>query len=163
VEHIETARVAAGVENDWSRFVQVVGGIECGRRTSVRLWKGLDWRVQGCEELPRSVCGTTAVRGRLDVSRGFVLSGRDQLNQYDEERPQQIIGVECTAGRVVTRQKIWRIERKGGFLAASYPGPVSLGPVSITVRGSTSVPSVPITGEHASRPIKPKTDPPWMH
>jgi len=66
----------------------------------------------------------------------------DKPNRYDEPRGQQTIGLVALAGRICTRDKIWRIQRKrnntGRSDSALLP---SLGPVSITVRSASCVPT----------------------
>lgn len=155
---IEAARQAADA-GQWADFIAALGGIERGRAGDVQLW--------------------TEHTG--------------ELNQYEEVRGPQIAGVqatcECAQGvvdpgspgkcarcgrmlRIRTREKIWRIQRKGqgsadhhtaGATARVGSGSVSvssLGPVSITVRDTKVVPATGGTGAHASR--SPRGSP-WTH
>jgi hypothetical protein len=133
---IEMARVHADA-GDWCAFINALGGIGRGRA------------------------------GRVTLRKEFT----GEINQYDEVRDAEVIGVQHACGHVRTRLKVWRIEKarrcpegeSSTHIPAAPKSSSSLGPVSITVRGSQSVPSVPFIGAHASRPLKPQVDPPWMH
>lgn len=64
-----------------------------------------------------------------------------EINQYDEMRGPQIVGVAAADGEVKTRISVWRIEKRSGVvstipvLKSSSP----LGPVTITVRSESGV------------------------
>lgn len=61
-----------------------------------------------------------------------------EINQYDEMRGPQIVGVAAADGEVKTRTQVWRIVKKTPGLSLSDVLS-SLGPVSITVRGGGGV------------------------
>lgn len=134
---IEAARAAADA-GEWAAFITALGGIAAGRGGAVGLW---------------SEC-------------------TGELSQYDELRGAQVAGVESATARVRTRCKVWRIQRKASGArmdgsthargnAESLSGPMPpLGPVSITVRSASAVPSGTVTGEHGS--ASPRGSP-WTH
>lgn len=130
---IEGARAAAD-SGEWSAFIAALGGVELGRRGSVGLWRELT----------------------------------GELTQYDELRQPAIAGVASTEARVRTRLKSWRIQRKersacagvvsatGGSNPRAQRSASSLGPVSITVRSTKTVPADELPATHARGS-------PWMH
>jgi hypothetical protein len=91
-----------------------------------------------------------------------------EINAYDECRTAEPVGLVSAAGRIRTRLKVWRIQRKaeGGAGTSAQrlkAGAVllpSLGPVSITVRSEKSVPARPVERQHASSSIR---GPPWLN
>ncbi len=124
----------ASAEGQWADFIRGNGGILAGRRGTCAVWRERSGEFTG----------------------------------YGELRSAEAVGLVCAQGRVRTRLKVWRIQRKAegvnllatGVASDKRPLLPSLGPVSITVRGARSVPSVHLTREHASTPIRGS---PWMH
>jgi hypothetical protein len=151
---IEAARKAADA-GEWANFVAAVGSSVATAHAG------------GNES---SDAGAGATRCRVQLARE--LTG--EFNRYDEVKGEQVTGVQCAGVFVRTREKVWRIERKrpatqpraeenttGGRAAKALPSlPSSLGPVSITVRGSKSVPSALTTGNTG---FHRKEVPPWLN
>jgi hypothetical protein len=151
---IEAARKAADA-GEWANFVAAVGSSVATAHAG------------GNES---SDAGAGATRCRVQLARE--LTG--EFNRYDEVKGEQVTGVQCAGVFVRTREKVWRIERKrpatqpraeenttGGRAAKALPSlPSSLGPVSITVRGSKSVPSALTTGNTG---FHRNEVPPWLN
>lgn len=134
--------VRAADAGEWATFVRAVGGIEAGRRGAVQLWKDQTGeltrydecrpeQVVGIEMKPAAHCWC----GAWIVNAGHCESGH-------------------RGDRIITRTKCWRIQRKEridatavGALCRSETNWIrsgsasSLGPVSITVRGTENVPA----------------------
>ena len=153
---IEAARVATDKPASWARFIDAQGGLEAGRKGAVRLWKQLplDLENRYGEQRAPVVQGVQSMRRHVHV----------------EHKPYKRIKSRCRVRyvetwevleRIKTRLHVWRIERKNpsvkcgdgrmwdrearagnrlrGETRASELS--SLGPVSITVRGSNYMPA----------------------
>lgn len=139
---LEPARAACDV-HEFGRFVEFNGGIEVGRHGRIRPWK------------------ETPITEVVDEATGEITQ-RPKQNPYGEPRAPQVIGVMSVSEALETRAKQWRIIRKCGTSLSpsawpvhfSPPGSASassglpsmidspLGPVSITVPGQNSAPSL---------------------
>lgn len=192
-EAIEAARQAADA-GEWANFITALGGIEQGRGGRVALWTERTGDLNQYDELRgsqivgvqsyecRSGAGVGgegaqgADSGREGVSGGVGRNGGGGrgdagASRIDLPADGRAAGVLAQPFRIRTRCKVWRIQRKKGSGLADVAGareragvilplPSSLGPVSITVRESRSVPSVRVTGAHGSHSTK---GPPWMN
>jgi hypothetical protein len=166
---IEAARKAADA-GEWANFVGALGGVGVGKSGRVSLYRE-----------------HTGELNRFDEMRGPQIAGVQSVSS-SEVRTAPFQGVNegstpsTLAIRVRTREKVWRIERKkpcslsAGFSSCSFLGsgpgsssaqssipksdPSSLGPVSITVRGSNIVPSAHKAGNTG---LHRKEVPPWLN
>jgi hypothetical protein len=139
---IEPARAACDA-HEFGRYIEIVGGVDCGRFGRLRPWK--------------TDCDQT--------------TGEIPQNAYGEFRAPQVIGVMSVSEALETRSKTWRILRKAGgrlddgahngamsecrtaaegylkpgtsqFSAPGLSQNSALGPVSITVPGQKGGPSL---------------------
>lgn len=168
---IEAARAAADA-GQWADFIAAIGGIaSCNARAgTVQLWREVTGELSQYGELraPQiagvQACGTRTQEGLSGVP---VVADASGTARHDAPANPSCV-------RVRTRCKVWRIQRKAAGQGKgtdskprpagrvpSHSGPLpSLGPVSITVRDSESVPSRPVAGAHASPANR---GPPWIH
>lgn len=168
---IEAARAAADA-GQWSDFIAALGGIERGRDGDVRLWSERTGELSVYGELRGpQVVGVEGYMREGGVS--VVKATGDSRLATEESRadvpappviPTSEQGAQCRGAntgivRVRTRCKVWRIQWKAPAKAGCSPVP-SLGPVSITVRGSKTMPGEGSTGAHRSGSTRGS---PWLH
>jgi hypothetical protein len=126
---IEPARAACDA-HEFGRFIEINGGVDCGRHGNIRSW-----------------------REAFDARTGEI-----PQNVYGEQRPPRVVGVMSVSEALETRSKTWRIVRKTGvrstegaigqtradevtktwesaFSDSGLSQNSALGPVSITVPG----------------------------
>lgn len=161
---MERARAAADA-GEWAAFVAALGGIECGRQGDVGLWAEVTGELSQYDELRGP-----QVAGVQAVARALRVEEIPDSNRWRLFRRVRYVASCAVTQRVRTRCKVWRIERKRPEASAASAGrsasrsekvPASpLGPVSITVRGSTTVPSSGGTGARRSGSIRGS---PWTH
>lgn len=163
---MEAARAAADA-GEWAAFVSALGGIERGRHGEVELWTEVTGELSQYDELRgpqiagvQSWASEQARESVTSLQRAQVASGA-----AGGDTPAVPI-------RVRTRTKCWRIQRKAVGRTSQQTVNLrsepldsgrlsSLGPVSITVRGSISVPSRPVAVGHAPRRNLRRVDGRW--
>lgn len=150
---------AAADAGQWADFITACGGIEAGRRCAVGLWTETTGELNQYDELRGpQIAGVEAVDRRVvPVPLPSKAKKRCRLVR-------RFAWADRVTARVRTREKVWRIQRKApantGVLRAcrfesGSPAP-PLGPVSITVRGSKTMPADERTGASIRGS-------PWMH
>lgn len=146
---IEAARKAADA-GQWADFIAALGGIERGREGNIKLWTEHTGELNQYDELRGTqIAGVRAVeyhKGRERRIRRRAAKGR----VFTRSKFVACV-VPTTTAQIRTREKIWRIQRKtpgvgvesltrdDGLTAGALVS--SLGPVSITVRGTISMPT----------------------
>lgn len=179
---IEAAREAADA-GQWADFVTALGGIYSGRRADVRLWSECTGELNQYDELRGpQIAGVRAMRYAYERAssvfkalplRRYERDGRRFTRRTMSRRLRTRIRLVANEqARIRTREKIWRIQRKNASGLPAVVGETgnkadvmrrphsSLGPVSITVRGSKTVPGEWSTGAPRSGSTRGS---PWMH
>jgi hypothetical protein len=149
---IEPARAACDA-HEFGRFIEIYGGVDCGRDGNLRPWK----------ETP-----LTEVKEEVDKKTGEIwlrAPTQPALNAYGEARLPQVVGVVSCTEALETRAKQWRIVRKtevrwtegavgktradevtktweSAFSDSGLSQNSALGPVSITVPGQKRAPGL---------------------
>lgn len=170
---IEACRRAAD-SGEWDGFIRGNGGIAAGRNGAITLWAKVTGELTQYEELRGpQVMGVQAVE-RTQHPEPVETKARARCRLYRKIKFVEWVGI---LERVRTRSKVWRIERKkkgpsarcdrtagvASCPVSSVPlssAPLPLGPVSITVRAASAVPS---HGGIGSNRFDPSGGVGWMH